>query len=383
MHLTAAHTLGSCCIHVGKFEGPGIVGSDILLLPNPDQRAAMPQSYLFPAQGSILQVGPSHSQQGSGNLSPGAAAGIVLSAVAACVLLLVAGLFVAWNIRARRHARAGVSLQNAAKHSNGYNCLSKGAGDSEHSDHGSSGPTDQNAAAAAAGVAGGSVGSGGSSSQRASSQLPLLTPEQLLLISDQASLSCQGAGIHGGSAFNIVPDWGCAAGNTNPNPANGGCGIEPVYEPVYGMFEALHGRTGSGSDQGLQQSNRGQRLTAAISDQVRSIHHSRITSSMQVKQQEAGSGSSRRGSSRQTNGAGSGTGSASLGAGSSSAGGDTAAAAAAVEAGSAAGDEADGDDDVSTDLVLHEVIGQGGFGVVYRWVHLLSLAALLSLFKAF
>jgi hypothetical protein len=344
MHLKESRTVDGCCIHVGSFEGPNLVGSDLLLLPDPDQHGAIPPTYLFPAEGSVLQVGP--SQRGSGQLSPGTAAGIALSAVAAFALLLVAGLFVVRSIRARSKAQAGPS-SHADKSK--YNALSKGsasAADSENSDRGSSGRADQSPVP-------GSTGSGGSSSQRASSNLPLLTPEQLLMISDQASVSCQG-GVQGGPGFNIVPDCGGTSGNRNMV-------IEPVYEPVYGMFEALHGRSG---DQGLQHSTRGQRLTAAISDQVRSIHHSRITNSMQVK--EAGSGLSRRGSSRQTGGAGSGTGSASMGAASSSAGGDTAAAATG-DAGSAAGDEGSLEDEISTDLVLHEVIGQGGFGVVYRW----------------
>jgi hypothetical protein len=346
MALKAARTLGEFCIHVSSFEGPGITGSNLLLLPDPNQRDAMSATYTWPAEGSTLQVGP--SQQDRGALSPAATAGIVLSAVAVLALVVVAGLFVVRHFRA--NARAGSSGALHADKNGSYDALSRGsafAADGENSDKGSSGRPDQSAVP-------GSVGSGGSSSQRASSNLPLLTPDQLLMISDQAPVSVQG-GIQGGPGFDIVPDWG------GGSSGNADVVIEPVYEPVYGMYEALHGRSG---DAGPQASTRGQRLTAAISDQVRSIHHSRLTSSMQVKE-HAGSGRSRRGSSRLTAGAGSGAGSASMGAGSSSAGGD--AAAAAGDAGSAAGDDGDVDD-VSTDLVLHEVIGQGGFGVVYRWV---------------
>jgi hypothetical protein len=342
MHLKAARPMGSCCIHVATLKGPGLIGSDLLLLPDPDQSRAMPVSYVFPAEGSVLQVGLS-SQQSSSQLSPAAAAGIAVGAVAAFAMLVLAGLLVVRHVKSRTHAGSSTAL--TTDKSSGYNQLSvgsSGAMDSDNSDRGSGSRIDQSTMP-------GSVGSGGGSSQRASSNLPLLTPDQLLLISDQTSVSCQG-GVQGGPGFNIVPDWGAASGNAN-------LVFEPVYEPVYGMFEALHGRTGD--KPGLQQSTRGQRLTTAISDQVRSIHHTRLTSSMQAS--DGHSARSRRGSSRQTAGAGSGGGSASFGAASSSARGD----AAAGDAGSAAGEDGDVDDG-SADLVLHEVIGQGGFGVVYR-----------------
>jgi hypothetical protein len=339
--------MGDCCIHVETLQGPGLIGSDLLLLPDPNQALARPDTYVFPAEGSVLQVGL--TQQSSSQLSPAAAAGIAVSAVAAFAMLVLAGLFVVRHVRPRTHAGSSTAL-NADK-SGGYNQLSKrssGIVDSDNSDRGSSGRNDQNTIP-------GSAGSG--STQRASSNLPLLTPDQLLMISDQTSVSCQG-GVQAGPGFNIVPDWGAASGNAD-------LVIEPVYEPVYGMFEALHGRTG---DQvGLQHSTRGQRLTAAINDQVRSIHHTRLTSSMQAG--DGHSARSRRGSSRQLGGAGSGGGSASMGAGSSSAGGD---AAAAGDVGSAADEEGDVEDGIA-DLVLHEVIGQGGFGVVYRWAASLVL----------
>jgi hypothetical protein len=336
--------MGSCCIHVASFEGPGLTGRDLLLLPDPYQSRAMPNLYVFPEEGStvVLQVGL--SQQSSSQLSPAAAAGIAVSAVAAFAMLVVAGLLVVRHVTARTGSSAALTTDK----SNGYNQLStsSGAVDSDKSDRGSRSGSgrriDQSTVP-------GSLGSGGSSSQRANANLPLLTPDQLLLISDQTSAS-QG-GLQGGPGFNIVPDWGASSGNA-------GLIIEPSYEPVYGMFEALHGRVGDESK--LQRSTRGQRLTTAISDQVRSIHHTRLTSSMQAAS-DGHSNRSRRGSSRTPGCAGSGGGSVSFGAASSSAGGD----AAAGDAGSAAGEEGDVDDG-SADLVLHEVIGQGGFGVVYR-----------------
>jgi hypothetical protein len=56
LQASGSKVVDGCCLLISHYSAPGLVASQLLLLPDPDQARSMPLNYWWPGQGGRVQV---------------------------------------------------------------------------------------------------------------------------------------------------------------------------------------------------------------------------------------------------------------------------------------------------------------------------------------
>lgn len=368
----------NCCLWIKNYTAPGLAGSNLLLVPDPDTARSMPPGYFWPYDGTEGLAMPSLGQAGGSSraTSQAVTAGIVVGVVLGCAL--IAALLAVLVLRRRRWQQqqeyisaAGGGFKAAAGDSRDTACSACCRGLGPHS----CSPPDWHA----------------------SPQLPCNSKSMSRTSYTAAGYVGAGAAGYGDSGVTVVRHGVAASGKGSSDGMTARTAHEMLAQPAACKTDSVTGNSGelqrasggagtssggagcavvagepSSGAAGVLSDKRWLKLTRAISGKVQDIHQNRLKSALlQLQPLAVVAGSTAGGSaagSAATHEAGSSSSSSSHGsAGEPAAGTLRDADGSPTSASAAAGRSSTLKQPVASNVLqLKEVIGQGSFGIVYR-----------------